>query len=48
MEKSNITLYVPKIEDYWYEQKLLSDLEIKNRPHYIVSDSNIEDMQKIR
>jgi diamine N-acetyltransferase len=27
MEKSNITLYVPKIEDYWYEQKLLSDLE---------------------
>ena len=22
---NNIKLYVPKLEDYWYEQKLLSD-----------------------
>lgn len=27
MGNNAITLYVPKLEDYWYEQKLLSDVE---------------------
>ena len=22
---NNVSLYVPKLQDYWYEQKLLSD-----------------------
>ena len=27
MKNNNITLYVPTLDDYWYEQKLLSDVE---------------------
>ena len=27
MDKNNVSLYVPTLDDYWYEQKLLSDLE---------------------
>lgn len=26
----NLLFYIPKIEDYWYEQKIQSDLETMN------------------
>ena len=38
--KHNLSLYVPTMEDYWYEQKLLSDYETMYYNAGYVSDIN--------